>query len=99
MIWLLVVALIAVVVAVTVVATGRGGAYPDIEFDAPVRELPEGELRSADIRGSRFAVTVRGYRMSDVDALLERLADQLEERERGVSPQAGPAQPSTDEGQ
>ena len=32
------------------------------------------------MRGVRFSLGLRGYRMSEVDALLERLAAQLDER-------------------
>jgi DivIVA domain-containing protein len=38
----------------------------------------DGPLSGADLRRVRFPLAVRGYRMSDVDALLDRLATQLE---------------------
>jgi DivIVA domain-containing protein len=41
--------------------------------------LPVGELRGDDLRGTRFSLALRGYRMSEVDALLDRLARQLDE--------------------
>lgn len=45
--------------------------------------LPRGRaLTAADVRAATFPVAVRGYRMSDVDALLERLAAELERQEQ-----------------
>jgi DivIVA domain-containing protein len=40
-------------------------------------------LRAEDLRQVRFPLAFRGYRMSEVDALLDRLADQLAELEQG----------------
>ena len=36
---------------------------------------------SADLRRVRFSLAFRGYRMSEVDELLDRLASQLESSE------------------
>ena len=43
---------------------------------------PEGPLRADDLRRVRFSLAFRGYRMSEVDALLDRLARQLDGRAR-----------------
>ena len=40
-------------------------------------ELPEQPWTSADVRAMRFRVGLRGYRMEDVDAMLDALADRL----------------------
>jgi DivIVA domain-containing protein len=56
--------------------------------------LPAGRLGPEDVRRVRFGVTLRGYRMSEVDALLERLAEQLESRD--AAPVAAPAAPGDD---
>lgn len=42
------------------------------------------ELTAADLHAAVFPVAVRGYRMSDVDAMLERLAAQLEQQEQAL---------------
>src|SRR4051812_40981701 len=47
-----------------------------------------GPLRVEDLRGVRFSLAFRGYRMSEVDALLDRVARELEDAE--VEPAPGP---------
>ena len=37
-----------------------------------------GEIEGDDVRGLRFQQAVRGYRMAEVDWVLERLADELD---------------------
>jgi DivIVA domain-containing protein len=82
---LLLVAL-AVVGVTAAVAVGRvrGG------LDEPVRSrpdnaLPAGRLGVADVAGARFSVALRGYRMDEVDAALDRVLDELRERDREVA--------------
>jgi DivIVA domain-containing protein len=40
--------------------------------------LPAGEIDGDDVRELRFQQTLRGYRMDEVDWVLERLADELD---------------------
>lgn len=47
------------------------------EMPSPTAGLPT-PVTSADLRQVRFPVVFRGYRMDEVDALLARLAAQLE---------------------
>ena len=83
---LLLLALLAVLGVVAVVATGRGGAMADAEHDrSPRGELPPGEVRRDDIDGLRFSLGFRGYRMSEVDDVLDRLAAELAERDRRIA--------------
>lgn len=63
-----------------VVATGRGDRLTDAPPDGPEPELPAG-ISAVDIDALRFAVAVRGYRMSQVDAVLSRLAAELARRD------------------
>lgn len=78
MIWFLV-ALVVVVLAVAAVAgSGRLGEMPPPVHDAPVLDLPAGELTARDLREVQFALTTRGYSTAQVDELLGRLATQLE---------------------
>ncbi len=51
---------------------------PDVYDDRPDARVPAGELSGDDLRRVRFSLGVRGYRMSEVDTLLSRLADQLD---------------------
>ncbi len=65
--------------------------------DRPDALVPvAGPIRGEDLRRVRFSLAFRGYRMSEVDALLDRLAEQLEdargvgkpdENEHGVTPE------------
>jgi DivIVA domain-containing protein len=90
MIWLF--ALLAVVVmgVTAVVATGRGGEMAEVFDDRPDSRVPaQRPLTAADLEQVRFTTALRGYRMADVDALLDRLAAELAEREKaGAEPPA-----------
>ena len=49
--------------------------------DRPDARVPaDGPLTAQDLRRVRFSTALRGYRMSEVDALLDRLAAELEPR-------------------
>lgn len=61
-----------------VAGAGRLGGMRPVVDDTPSPALPDGELRASDLRTARFAVVTRGYSMGQVDALLNRLARQLE---------------------
>lgn len=90
MTWVLATLVVACLGLVGVLASGRwGGSLPEVHDDRPDTRLddgplPDGPLGPEDIRRVRFPLAVRGYRMEDVDALLARVADQLE-RDRGGS--------------
>ena len=61
---------------------GRGETQPPAEPDRSPVELPEDRrVTSDDIRALRIAVTVRGYRMVEVDWLLDQVAQTLDERD------------------
>jgi DivIVA domain-containing protein len=75
--------LVAVVVAaalygIAVVVFGRGEELPPLPPRATPTRLPEGEVAGGDVRELRFPQAVRGYRMGEVDWVLERLADELD---------------------
>lgn len=83
MIWFLAVVAVLVLGAIAVIAAGAGEPLQPVHPDRPDRWVPaDRSLTSQDVRQVRFAVGVRGYRMDEVDALLDRLADELEARER-----------------
>jgi DivIVA domain-containing protein len=78
MTWIFVVVLVLVAGAVAVIAAGAGGSMAPEYDDRPDAVVPaEGPLSGADLKRVRFSTVVRGYRASEVDALLDRLADQL----------------------
>ena len=90
---LAVIAVLLVLFAAGVVATRGDVELAEAPPDVADLALPAGPLRADDVRRVRFGVTLRGYRMSEVDALLERLAGQLEERtaDRTEAPVAAPS--------
>jgi len=79
MTWVLAALIVAVMGGIAVVASGRVGSMPPAYDDSPDVVLPEGPLGPGDLRRVRFPLAVRGYRMAEVDALLDRLATQLEQ--------------------
>ena len=81
MTWLFAVVVVAVIAVVAVVATGRGGELsPAYDDRRDVRVQADGPLTAADLAGVRFTTALRGYRTSEVDALLDRLVRELEAR-------------------
>lgn len=47
--------------------------------------LPRGELEAEDLASLRFDAAVRGYRMSQVDAVLQRLSEELSSRDADIA--------------
>ncbi|MFG2223713.1 DivIVA domain-containing protein [Streptomyces sp. NPDC048644] len=87
MFWFLLIAMVVVVAAVTLVVVGgdRGGlrdAEPDRLYDPLPPERP---VVRADVDAVRLPVTVRGYRMNDVDDVLDRLGAELAERDARIA--------------
>lgn len=74
------VAVILVIAVIIAVAAGRfaGGMVPAISTVPPVR-LPAAAqpLHPADLDDLRFQTVLRGYRMEQVDAALDRLREEL----------------------
>ena len=67
----------AVLLAVGLAAAGRIDGMSRAVPDAPPG-LPEGEVTPEGLRGTTLPVVLRGYRMADVDEVLERAAAELE---------------------
>jgi DivIVA domain-containing protein len=64
------------------VLLGRGETQPPAELDRSPVELPEDRpVVGDDVRALRLSVTARGYRMTEVDWLLEQFATALDERD------------------
>lgn len=79
MTWFFAVLVVLLMGAVAVVAAGVGGSMAEVYDDRPdSRVQADGPLTAQDLRRVRFTTAFRGYRMSEVDALLERLAIELE---------------------
>lgn len=72
---------------------GRGEELAPMPPDATPMVLPSSrDLSGNDLREVRLPVSVRGYRMSDVDDLLDRISEELDRRDRSQSHYA-PAAP------
>jgi DivIVA domain-containing protein len=82
-IWLWVVVLVVVLGAVAILAAGRDDAMGEVYDDRPDRGIPTGRpLTADDLDAVRLSTAVRGYRMDEVDALIDRLRADLIARER-----------------
>lgn len=94
----LLIALVVVVAAVTLAVAGGGSeaVLPEAEPDRVSDGLPENRpVVRADIDELRLPVAPRGYRMAEVDDVLERLAAELAERDARIAElsAAAPAAP------
>ena len=77
--WFFAILIVLALGGVALVAAGRGAPLAEVYDDRPDAEVPaDGSLAADDLRRVRFSLAFRGYRMSEVDALLDRLAAQLE---------------------
>lgn len=78
--WFFAILVVLALGGIAVVAAGRGAPLAEVYDDRPDSTVPaEGPLTAEDLRRVRFSLGFRGYRMSEVDALLDRLATELEE--------------------
>lgn len=84
--WFFGLIVVVLIGAVAVVASGRWGAMNTAYDDRPDMTVPARQaLTSTDIGSARFGVGVRGYRMDEVDTLLERVAKEVAERDRRIA--------------
>ena len=102
MFWLQVVLGLGVVLATVLVAGGRGDALGRLSPDRPPARLPDDRAVSpTDVNTLRLGVGLRGYRMDEVDDVLDVLADELARRDEEIArlrrpdpPGAGGADPT-----
>src|ERR671926_686162 len=103
-------AFLAFVVGVLVVAAllflgaslllGRGETQPPAELDRSPVELPDDRPVTADdVRRLRISVALRGYRMTEVDWLLDQFALALEGRDEEIARLRAAAEPPPAEGE
>ena len=85
--FLFVILLIAVVTAIGLASVGRLGELPDPQPDA----TPTPALAGDDPSGISFDIVARGYRMSEVDATVAALRQQVADLERGLVESGGEA--------
>lgn len=67
-----------VIFAIAVFVFGRGEQMAPLPPRTSPTELPDEAITGQDVRSIRFAMALRGYRMSDVDWALERMATELD---------------------
>jgi DivIVA domain-containing protein len=93
MMWVFAIVVVVVLGGVAVVAAGRGEPMAPAYDDRPDALVPAGRpLTGADLRRVRFSVALRGYRMSEVDALLARLGAELDGATRAdTTGESGPS--------
>jgi len=100
MFWFQLAVVVLLLIAVGWVAVGGGGHMSAPTPDRPDPAVPDtGLLGRGDVDKVRFSVGARGYRMDEVDDVLDRLAYEIDVRERRIAeleanaPDAAAAQP------
>jgi DivIVA domain-containing protein len=74
---------------------GRGETQPPAELDRSPVELPDGRrVTSDDVRALRISVVFRGYRMTEVDWLIDQFALTLDERDAEIAALSARLHPS-----
>ncbi|MGB9376621.1 MAG: DivIVA domain-containing protein [Mycobacteriales bacterium] len=82
----------AALFAVTLVIGGRTDLMAEMPPDAAPQALPvDRPVRAADVAATRFDRALRGYRMDQVDAVLDRLTAELANRDEAAAGQGDPA--------
>lgn len=96
---------IAVLTGIAVLLGITESSVSDEPVDRADDGLPDAPLQAADIPGLRFRIGLRGYRMDDVDAALERIRtsmadadDSAEGSAAGSAHGEGSAAATADEG-
>ena len=79
------IAVVALGVAAVVAAGGGGSMAREPIRDTFVTTLPDGRFDGEAMRVLRFGVALRGYAMDQVDAVLDRLASDLEARDARIA--------------
>ncbi|MEU3302881.1 hypothetical protein ABZ729_24120 [Streptomyces sp. NPDC006678] len=86
--WILLIAMVVVIAAVTLAVVGGGetAVLPEVAPERLVDPLPVTRpVGRADVEALRLPVTARGYRMADVDEVLGRLGAELAERDARIA--------------
>jgi DivIVA domain-containing protein len=79
LVYVLVVGVVAAVIYLaTALLAGRGEELEPMPPVATPTRLPGRDLTGGDVRGLRFQQVFRGYRMSEVDWALDRLAAEVD---------------------
>jgi DivIVA domain-containing protein len=82
--WIQLIVVSAVVFVVAAVVLGAGGTLTEPVTDQPDLELPAGPLTAGDVDAVRFPLAFRGYRMNEVDDVLDRLRTEIVVRDARI---------------
>lgn len=87
MMWVFAVLIVLAMGGVAMLAAGHGEPMTPAYDDRPDALVPaQRKIEAGDLRKVRFSLAFRGYRMSEVDALLTRLAAEMESPEKARTP-------------
>jgi len=86
MFWFQLLVVVVLLIAVGWVAVGGGGHLSQPIPDRPDPAVPEsGLLGREHVDKVRFSVGARGYRMDEVDDILDRLAHEIDVRDKRIA--------------
>ena len=74
-----------VLAVVAFVATGRGGGLAPLPDEVPDFALPDDPLRPEDIDSVRLGMGLRGYKVEQVDELLDRVSREISVRDERIA--------------
>jgi len=90
MMWLFAILVVLAMGGVAMFAAGRGAPMARVYDDRPDALVPsDTPIGPEHLRRVRFSIAFRGYRMSEVDALLDRLATERELEAEAAPPEEG----------
>ncbi|MEO6510375.1 MAG: DivIVA domain-containing protein, partial [Nocardioides sp.] len=88
MMWFFAILMALAMGGIAMVAAGRGTPMSREHDDRPDVTVPsDRDVDARDLRTIRFSLAFRGYRMSEVDALLDRLAREMENETPDPAPE------------
>ena len=91
MMWVFAVLIVLAMGGIALLAAGRGEPMKPAYDDRPDARFPlDRTITADDLRRVRFSLAFRGYRMSEVDALLARMAMEQELRAAPATPSDAP---------
>ncbi|PRW64836.1 DivIVA domain-containing protein [Actinopolyspora mortivallis] len=80
-----VIAVAAVVYLLAALVFGRGEELEPLRPGTTPTRLPPSPLTGNDVRSLRFQTVFRGYKCSEVDWVLERMAEELDDNRRRLA--------------
>ena len=91
MMWVFAVLIVLAMGGIALLAAGRGEPMKPAYDDRPDARVPlDRTITADDLRRVRFSLAFRGYRMSEVDALLARMATEQKLRAAPSTPSDAP---------